>query len=153
MSKRKKIIIVISILVIIGVLVYIIISNMNISENNEKEENVNSQNIIKIDIESNKKDFSENLLKERTLGDFKIKDIDILIINNTSNFHATIQNIGEKIYENQKIIMIFVNSNGTELGRLEYPIIRMGPKDESEIDMCLTQDISTATDIVLEEKK
>lgn len=153
MEKKKIIILSVTLIAILITIIFIIITTNKKDENNNINQNTNQEeNIIKIDIESNKKQVPEKLLKERKIGEFKIKDIDILIVNNTTTFKATIENMGNKTYENKKINMIFKTEEKVELGRVELPITYMGPNDTSKIDICLMFDASTATDIILEEK-
>ena len=157
--KNKKYVI-ISIIIIIVFLIFTMIMILINNKNNFKDTNDvnNDESVPKTltiesdEVERNKKAISDNLLKERTLNNIKLKDIDILAINNTTTFKATIENISGNSYKNKELTLIFITDDGMECGRIEWPVALIKPNESSKIDICLTKDISNATDIIIEEK-
>ena len=99
-----------------------------------------------------KKDINPNLLKERTINNLKIKTIDILAINHTTTFKATVENLTNQTCQNIQLDIVFITEDGTECGRIEWPIALISANGSTNIDICVTQDLSMASDIILSTK-
>lgn len=143
-KSKKKIIIAIISIVILGV----IIIRYNNTENKENNDTNIYENETQVIVKE--KDVPENILAEKIFGDVKLKDIDIYAIEGATIFKAKVENISDKLMKEKAVTIIFNGNNGEECDRIEYSIESLKKGESIEIDFFLTTDITNIKDISVE---
>lgn len=132
MSKNKIILLTISGILIIGLVVFVIILKNNKVNPDNKIEGVNSVKINEV-------------IKDQTVGNLKISNVSLLVINGETNFRALVSNEGE----DSQIDNLYIHFTGDNLDYkflgLSNTYLKNG--ESVEIRLNIDDDLSNATSV------
>lgn len=106
---------------------------------------INMSNTENAKVEEGKKEnTSDELLKEKTFGDYAVKEIKLYAQNGATYFKATVTNNSKDKYDAKPIIITFLNKDGSEYATLNAYIGDMPAGGTANINASTTQDLANA---------
>ena len=163
MKSKKKAIIIIS---IVAILLIIAIIGGYVFEKNKGKGNLSSENEIKgtetlVPVDMNnlenakiedkeKVNTSEEIMKEREVGNLKLTNIVLKTDDNTSLFTADVENTSEEDYAGGELRLRFQDNSGNNFAILEASVPPIKSKGKSQIAVKTTADIVYAKDFSVE---
>lgn len=119
------------------------------SENGETEQVaqplIDMSNTENAKVEEGKKEnTSDELLKEKTFGDYAVKDIKLYAQNGATYFKATVTNNSKEKYDAKPILITFLNKDGSDNATLNAYIGDMPAGGTANINASTTQDLANA---------
>ena len=165
MNKKGIITIIISILVILliivtGVIIYKNNSKVNNNQSGQQENQDETASLIDMNntenakIESGvKENTSENISKDRKLGNLSITDIKLSAQDGVTSFTATVKNNTSKDFAGGVAKITFTNKDGNTYAELEVYIPEMKTEATNSIDASTTADIANAYNFSIELEK
>ncbi len=155
---RKKVVIIISVVLIFLILVVAVFVWGNKEDNINQDfsgdfmsgdDSLNEPENFIVDGDGRKINVSENINKESiVVGDFELKDISLEYFAGQTRFLATVQNNSEIDYnEGANITIIFYDSNGNVLVTVPAITSSLLSNGTSSINAKITGDYSNAADI------
>ena len=165
MNKKWIITIIISILVILliivtGVIIYKNNSKVNNNQSGQQENQDETASLIDMNntenakIESGvKENTSENISKDRKLGNLSITDIKLSAQDGVTSFTATVKNDSNKDFAGGIVKISFTNKDGSNYAELEAYIPEIVAGGTNAINAGTTADIANAYDFTMELEK
>lgn len=165
MNKKGIITIIISILVILliivtGVIIYKNNSKVNNNQSGQQENQDETASLIDMNntenakIESGvKENTSENISKDRKLGNLSITDIKLSAQDGVTSFTATVKNDSNKDFAGGIVKISFTNKDGSNYAELEAYIPEIVAGGTNAINAGTTADIANAYDFTMELEK
>ncbi len=164
MNKKGIIIAILVILLVIGVVTGVIIYKNNSKVNNNQsgqQENqdetaslIDMNNTENAKIESGvKENTSENISKDRKLGNLSITDIKLSAQDGVTSFTATVKNDSNKDFAGGIVKISFTNKDGSNYAELEAYIPEIVAGGTNAINAGTTADIANAYDFTMELEK
>ncbi len=164
MNKKGIIIAILVILLVIGVVTGVIIYKNNSKVNNNQsgqQENqdetaslIDMNNTENAKIESGvKENTSENISKDRKLGNLSITDIKLSAQDGVTSFTATVKNDSNKDFAGGIVKISFTNKDGSNYAELEAYIPEIVADGTNAINAGTTADIANAYDFTMELEK
>lgn len=165
--NKKGIITIIAILVIlliigvvIGVIIYKNNSKVNNNQSGQQENQDETASLIDMNntenakIESGvKENTSENISKDRKLGNLSITDIKLSAQDGVTSFTATVKNDSNKDFAGGIVKISFTNKDGSNYAELEAYIPEIVAGGTNAINAGTTADIANAYDFTMELEK
>ena len=161
-SKSKEIILLIAIIIIAIIVVGTIIyqNNKNTQQEQQQETEQDSLSLIDMNntenakIESGvKENTSENISKDRKLGNLSITDIKLSAQDGVTSFTATVKNDSNKDFAGGIVKISFTNKDGSNYAELEAYIPEIVAGGTNAINAGTTADIANAYDFTMELEK
>ena len=161
-SNSKGIILLIAIIIIAIIVVGTIIyqNNKNTQQEQQQETEQDSLSIIDMNntenakIESGvKENTSENISKDRKLGNLSITDIKLSAQDGVTSFTATVKNDSNKDFAGGIVQISFTNKDGSNYAELEAYIPEIVAGGTNAINAGTTADIANAYDFTMELEK
>ena len=167
-SKKKAIIIIsiVAILIIIAIIgIYVFEKNkdkgnlsgentdvaLNEQKGTETLKPVDMNNLENAKIEDKEKvNTSEEIMKEREVGNLKLTNIVLKTDDNTSLFTADVENTSEEDYAGGELRLRFQDNSGNNFAILEASVPPIKSKEKSQIAVKTTADIVYAKDFSVE---
>mgnify|MGYP006999398322 FL=1 len=165
MNKKGIITIIISILVILliivtGVIIYKNNSKVNNNQSGQQENQDETASLIDMNntenakIESGvKENTSENISKDRKLGNLSITDIKLSAQDGVTSFTATVKNDSNRDFAGGIVKISFTNKDGSNYAELEAYIPEIVAGGTNAINAGTTADIANAYDFTMELEK
>ena len=164
MNKKGIIIAILVILLVIGVVTGVIIYKNNSKVNNNQsgqQENqdetaslIDMNNTENAKIESGvKENTSENISKDRKLGNLSITDIKLSAQDGVTSFTATVKNDSNTDFAGGIVKISFTNKDGSNYAELEAYIPEIVAGGTNAINAGTTADIANAYDFTMELEK
>ena len=161
-SNSKGIILLIAIIIIAIIVVGTIIyqNNKNTQQEQQQETEQDSLSLIDMNntenakIESGvKENTSENIAKDRKLGNLSITDIKLVAQDGVTAFTATVKNDSTKDFAGGIVKISFTNKDGSNYAELEAYIPEIVAGGTNAINAGTTADIANAYDFTMELEK
>ena len=161
-SNSKGIILLIAIIIIAIIVVGTIIyqNNKNTQQEQQQETEQDSLSLIDMNntenakIESGvKENTSENISKDRKLGNLSITDIKLSAQDGVTSFTATVKNDSNKDFAGGIVKISFTNKDGSNYAELEAYIPEIVAGGTNAINTGTTADIANAYDFTMELEK
>lgn len=161
-SNSKGIILLIAIIIIAIIVVGTIIyqNNKNTQQEQQQETEQDSLSLIDMNntenakIESGvKENTSENISKDRKLGNLSITDIKLSAQDGVTSFTATVKNDSNKDFAGGIVKISFTNKDGSNYAELEAYIPEIVAGGTNAINAGTTADIANAYDFTIELEK
>lgn len=161
-SNSKGIILLIAIIIIAIIVVGTIIyqNNKNTQQEQQQETEQDSLSLIDMNntenakIESGvKENTSENISKDRKLGNLSITDIKLSAQDGVTSFTATVKNNSNKDFAGGIVKISFTNKDGSNYAELEAYIPEIVAGGTNAINAGTTADIANAYDFTMELEK
>jgi cytoskeletal protein RodZ len=161
-SNSKGIILLIAIIIIAIIVVGTIIyqNNKNTQQEQQQETEQDSLSLIDMNntenakIESGvKENTSENISKDRKLGNLSITDIKLSAQDGVTSFTATVKNDSNKDFAGGIVKISFTNKDGSNYAELEAYIPEIVAGGTNAINAGTTADIANAYDFTMELEK
>lgn len=161
-SNSKGIILLIAIIIIAIIVVGTIIyqNNKNTQQEQQQETEQDSLSLIDMNntenakIESGvKENTSENISKDRKLGNLSITDIKLVAQDGVTAFTATVKNDSTKDFAGGIVKISFTNKDGSNYAELEAYIPEIVAGGTNAINAGTTADIANAYDFTMELEK
>ena len=161
-SNSKGIILLIAIIIIAIIVVGTIIyqNNKNTQQEQQQETVQDSLSLIDMNntenakIESGvKENTSENISKDRKLGNLSITDIKLSAQDGVTSFTATVKNDSNKDFAGGIVKISFTNKDGSNYAELEAYIPEIVAGGTNAINAGTTADIANAYDFTMELEK
>lgn len=133
-SKKKGFIVLIVLLVIIAIGVATFKIKSNMTENKNEEE---------------RKEISQELLKEKEFEGRTIKNISLEVKENANYLKCDIENNQEKM-DKQSISIVFVKEDNSEFARFSYQLEEIPANEIGKIKLATTTDLIDAYNFYLE---
>lgn len=158
-SNSKGIILLIAIIIIAIIVVGTIIyqNNKNTQQEQQQETEQDSLSLIDMNntenakIESGvKENTSENISKDRKLGNLSITDIKLSAQDGVTSFTATVKNDSNKDFAGGIVKISFTNKDGSNYAELEAYIPEIVAGGTNAINAGTTADIANAYDFTME---
>lgn len=165
MNKKGIITIIISILVILliivtGVIIYKNNSKVNNNQSGQQENQDETESLIDMNNTENakiengvKENTSENISKDRKLGNLSITDIKLSAQDGVTSFTATVKNDSNKDFAGGIVKISFTNKDGSNYAELEAYIPEIVAGGTNAINAGTTADITNAYDFTMELEK
>lgn len=165
MNKKGIITIIISILVILliivtGVIIYKNNSKVNNNQSGQQENQDETESLIDMNNTENakiengvKENTSENISKDRKLGNLSITDIKLSAQDGVTSFTATVKNDSNKDFAGGIVKISFTNKDGSNYAELEAYIPEIVAGGTNAINAGTTADIANAYDFTMELEK
>ena len=166
MEKQKKesktiliVVVAILILMVIGVICYQKIASHETKEPINTTEETSENNAPLIDmtktenvkiVDGEKENVSQALKKEKSFNNMTVKNIELKTENGVTQFTATVENNSGKDYEGGSVTIIFMNEDGTELGRTTTELPSIANGKSNTINSGTTEDFANAYDLKIE---
>lgn len=161
-SNSKGIILLIAIIIIAIIVVGTIIyqNNKNTQQEQQQETEQDSLSLIDMNntenakIESGvKENTSENISKDRKLGNLSITDIKLSAQDGVTSFTATVKNDSNRDFAGGIVKISFTNKDGSNYAELEAYIPEIVAGGTNAINAGTTADIANAYDFTMELEK
>ena len=161
-SNSKGIILLIAIIIIAIIVVGTIIYQNNKNTHQEQQQETEQDSLSLIDmnntenakIESGvKENTSENISKDRKLGNLSITDIKLSAQDGVTSFTATVKNDSNKDFAGGIVKISFTNKDGSNYAELEAYIPEIVAGGTNAINAGTTADIANAYDFTMELEK
>lgn len=172
-TRDQLFVVIILIVIIAAIIIGSILLNKNKEENNEQNNNTNQteqgENITNnnpnslidmnnkenVEIKDGEKiNNSAKLKEEKKYAGMVIKDINLYTrAEGMTDFNATVENSSGKDFSSQKIIIRFLNKDGSEYATLNAYIGDVKAGATTKIDASTTADVSNAYDFEIIEAK
>ena len=172
-TRDQLFVVIILIVIIAAIIIGSILLNKNKEENNEQNNNTNQteqgQNITNnnsnslidmnnkenVEIKDGEKiNNSAKLKEEKKYAGMVIKDINLYTrAEGMTDFNATVENSSGKDFSSQKIIIRFLNKDGSEYATLNAYLGDVKAGATTKIDASTTADVSNAYDFEIVEAK
>ena len=165
--NKKGIITIIAILVILliigvvtGVIIYKNNSKVNNNQSGQQENQDETASLIDMNNTENakiengvKENTSENIAKDRKLGNLSITDIKLVAQDGVTAFTATVKNDSTKDFAGGIVKISFTNKDGSNYAELEAYIPEIVAGGTNAINAGTTADIANAYDFTMELEK
>ena len=165
--NKKGIITIIAILVILliigvvtGVIIYKNNSKVNNNQSGQQENQDETASLIDMNNTENaniergvKENTSENISKDRKLGNLSITDIKLSAQDGVTSFTATVKNDSNKDFAGGIVKISFTNKDGSNYAELEAYIPEIVAGGTNAINAGTTADIANAYDFTMELEK
>lgn len=170
-TRDQLFVVIILVVIIAAVIIGSILLNKNKDENNNQVNNTINQsgqndsnssgslidmnNKENVEIKDGEKiNNSAKLREEKQYAGMVIKDINLYTrAEGMTDFNATVENSSGKDFSSQKIIIRFLNKDGSEYARLKAYLGDVKAGASTKIDASTTADVSNAYDFeILEDK-
>ena len=154
------IIVIIIALLIAGTIIYQ--KNKDKNTNQEEQQETEQDNLSLIDMKNTenakiengvKENTSENIAKDRKLGNLSITDIKLVAQDGVTAFTATVKNNSTNDFEGGIVKIIFTNKDGSNYAELEASIPEIVAGGTNAINAGTTADIANAYDFTIELEK
>ena len=161
-SNSKGIILLIAIIIIAIIVVGTIIyqNNKNTQQEQQQETEQDSLSLIDMNNTENakiengvKENTSENIAKDRKLGNLSITDIKLSAQDGVTSFTATVKNDSNKDFAGGIVKISFTNKDGSNYAELEAYIPEIVAGGTNAINAGTTADIANAYDFTMELEK
>lgn len=161
-SNSKGIILLIAIIIIAIIVVGTIIyqNNKNTQQEQQQETEQDSLSLIDMNNTENakiengvKENTSENIAKDRKLGNLSITDIKLSAQDGVTSFTATVKNDSTKDFAGGIVKISFTNKDGSNYAELEAYIPEIVAGGTNAINAGTTADIANAYDFTMELEK
>ena len=161
-SNSKGIILLIAIIIIAIIVVGTIIyqNNKNTQQEQQQETEQDSLSLIDMNNTENakiergvKENTSENISKDRKLGNLSITDIKLSAQDGVTSFTATVKNDSNKDFAGGIVKISFTNKDGSNYAELEAYIPEIVAGGTNAINAGTTADIANAYDFTMELEK
>ncbi len=139
--NKKKIIIILSLIVIISILIGITLYYLKFNKNivGNEENFYNEENGIKINT-------SSKLKEEKVFNNIKVTDINLINENGITEFTANVQNIGETDLEEKDILILFKDQTGNEYAKVHAYLPSLQKGEMNTISASIVEDKVNAYD-------
>lgn len=162
--NKKGIILLIAIIIIVAIVVGTIIYQNNKNKNTQQEQQqeteqdslslIDMKNTENAKIENGvKENTSENIAKDRKLGNLSITDIKLVAQDGVTAFTATVKNDSTKDFAGGIVKITFTNKDGSNYAELEAAIPEIVAGGTNAINAGTTADIANAYDFTMELEK
>ena len=141
-----KLILVLLLIVIVVVSVIIYISKFHRSQEQTKEEKIETENYVK-------ENTSENFAKDRKIDQIEITDIKLKSQEGITQYTATIKNNTTEDFAGGDAKIILINEDGSTYAELPASIPELKAGETNVIDASITEDIVEAYDFRIELEK
>ena len=161
-SNSKGIILLIAIIIIAIIVVGTIIyqNNKNTQQEQQQETEQDSLSLIDMNNTENakiengvKENTSENISKDRKLGNLSITDIKLSAQDGVTSFTATVKNDSNRDFAGGIVKISFTNKDGSNYAELEAYIPEIVAGGTNAINAGTTADIANAYDFTMELEK
>jgi len=155
MNKRIVTIMVILVLIIAIVIVVVAVNNNKGKSNNEiqNENNELIEEFVQQTADGTKVNKSEELKKEKKLGDLTFNSIQLTNKNGQTVLLANVTNTGSKATELKEVDIIVLDKEGKEIGKVGGIIIPLQPGQSTQFNSSVQTDYANAYDFRVEETK
>lgn len=162
--SKKSIIFLMAIIIIAIIVAETIIYQNNKNKNNqqERQQETEQESLSLIDMKNTenariengvKENISENVAKDRKLGNLSITDIKLIAQDGVTAFSATVKNDSAKDFTGAIVKITFTNKDGSNYAELEAAIPEIVAGGTNSINSGTTADIANAYDFTIELEK
>ena len=153
-------ILVILLIIVTGVIIYKNNSKVNNNQSGQQENQDETESLIDMNNTENakiengvKENTSENISKDRKLGNLSITDIKLSAQDGVTSFTATVKNDSNKDFAGGIVKISFTNKDGSNYAELEAYIPEIVAGGTNAINAGTTADIANAYDFTMELEK
>ena len=150
------VLIIVWVVALVGILLNVVFkkdktpNNPQIGIENKQEEEVDNEFVYEME-DGSKLNVSEELQKEKTVGNLKISNIQLKETNGITTLLADVENIGKE-ESKEKILQIqVIDKNGNEITTIRCWVDPVKPGEKVQLNTSITANISNAYDFKVKE--